>query len=123
MGIGGLDGQGSQHLAFGSQKAHKSGEGPATLAEKRALDKARRDQEEAEAKRLQMEEITFRNFLKRRISGSKNWQEPGEPQGRRRLCKKWLKPVIGSMPFKDIAPIHFERVKEYGRSKQESAES
>jgi hypothetical protein len=75
------------------KKAHKSGEGPATLAEKRALEQTRRDQEEeeAEAKGLDVEGITFSEFFEKTyLPAAKISKGPGSLKAEDILYEKWL---------------------------------
>jgi len=94
------------------KKAFTTGDGPARLSEKRKLKEEEQKQEEAEQEKEAQESITFKQF----------WKETYAPIARRSkdlksykpektYYRKWIKPVIGKMPFKTIFPLHLEKIK------------
>ena len=87
------------------KKAHKTGEGLTRLAEKRQKVK---QQKEKRAK----DQVTFSDFFNDVYYPQA--QADKDPQSYKRengLFKNWISPVIGALPFKDIAPIHLEKIK------------
>lgn len=87
------------------KEAHKTGKGPVTLSEKRANVKQQKDQTERDM-------ITFKDFFDDTYYPQA--QADKDPQSFNReksLFKKWISPVIGALPFKDVAPIHLEKIK------------
>jgi site-specific recombinase XerD len=94
------------------KKAHLTGEGPQTLGEKRRLEQEKRDFAAAERKRKAKEEMPFslyfeENYLPEAKANKKydTWRRENN------LFEYWIKPAIGKMPFKDIRPLHLERIK------------
>ena len=94
------------------KKAHLTGEGPQTLAEKRAIENERRQFEQDEKERIKKESLSFRHYFKRiyypEAKHNKNWRSYRREES---LFRLWIEPVIGRMPFKDIRPFHMEKVK------------
>jgi integrase len=86
-------------------QAATTGKGEATLSERRETQKTERAEEAAG-----------------RVKFEKFWAETYLPQAQadksaetivkeRSVFKKWLSPLLGSLPFKSISPIHIERLK------------
>jgi integrase len=94
------------------KKAHLTGEGPQTLAEKRAIENERRQLEKAEKERKKKETLTFKHYFKKiyypEAKHNKNWRSYRREES---LFRLWIEPVIGRMPFKDIRPFHMEKIK------------
>ena len=87
------------------KRAHKTGKGLSRLSEKRQKIKR---QKEIKAK----EQITFSDFFNDVYYPQA--QADKDPQSYKRekgLFKNWISTVIGTLPFKDIAPIHLEKIK------------
>ncbi len=56
------------------------------------------------------EELTLGDFIERHyipwaMSNKKTWQDD---EG---LYRRWIKPVLGNLPMKDISPFHLEKIK------------
>jgi len=106
------------------KKAHLTGEGPQTLAEKRAFENERRDQERFEKERIEKETLSFSNYFRERYfpeaKVNKGWRSYQREDSLHRL---WIEPVIGKMPFKDIRPFHLERIKKNLVDAERSARS
>jgi site-specific recombinase XerD len=87
------------------KKAHKTGTGPATLAEKREKVKDKKEQDIRD-------KSTFGDFFTKtyypQAKADKDEQSYKREHG---LFKNWIKPVIGALRLKDIAPIHLEKIK------------
>ena len=94
------------------KKAHLTGDGPQTLAEKRAIEKERRQFEQAENERINKESFTFGHYFKTiyypEAKNNKKWRSYRREES---LFRLWIEPIIGRMPFKDIRPFHMERIK------------
>ncbi|MHC1792000.1 tyrosine-type recombinase/integrase [Solidesulfovibrio sp.] len=94
------------------KKAHVTGEGPKTLQAKRDLEKAR---EEVKAKALASQEaeaVTFGSIFEGvYLESARQNKKPNSVQTEKGLFKKWVGPVIGDVPLKDISPFHLERIK------------
>jgi len=84
---------------------YRRGEGPTTLAEKMELEEKRK-------KKKAMKNISFGKIFK-----DQYYPNAKENKGLQSciremsLFKKWIKPVIGSMPLEKIAPIQLEKIK------------
>ncbi len=94
------------------KKAHLTGEGPQTLAEKRAIENERRQLEKTEKERIKKETLTFKHYFKKiyypEAKHNKNWRSYRREES---LFRLWIEPVVGRMPFKDIRPFHMEKIK------------
>ena len=94
------------------RKSQTLGEGPQTLAEKRALEAEKRERAEAEERRLKKENMTFKEYFEQTYfpiaKANKGWRSYERENS---LFKLWIDPVIGKMPFKDIRPFHIEKLK------------
>ena len=95
------------------QENQRRGEGPRTLREKRALEAAERKAKEQQAEQAEKDSLTFDKVFtdqylphikaNRRNARSCKYEES--------YYKKWIKPVIGGKPLKDVAPFHLEKIK------------
>ncbi len=94
------------------KKNHLTGEGPQTLAEKRAIELEKKELERARLAQLERDTLTFSNYFINRYypesKTNKNWRSYSREDG---LFRLWIEPVIGKMPFKDIRPFHLEKIK------------
>lgn len=97
------------------KQARRTGEGEATLKERR---------QRAEAKRIEKERlaITFNDV----------WKDEYLPQAKadrgedalireESIYKLWIKPVIGDKPMMEIAPVHLEKIKSNMKKKGKAA--
>lgn len=83
-----------------------------TLAEKRQIEQAKREQVHAEAERLEKEGITFGQFFDETyLPLAEITKKPGTIRTEKIHFEQWLKPVIGDLPFREISPFHLEKVK------------
>lgn len=102
----------------------KIGEGPQTLKEKRNLEEARREQEVAEAERLEREAVAFDAFFTETYlplaRSSKRLTSIRREEG---LHSVWIKPVIGDMAMKDISPFNIEKLKSRMAAGEQSVRS
>ena len=87
------------------KKAAKRGKGETSLAEKRK--KAKQEKE-----KIARDEITFSKFFTETYFPLAKTEKAFKSHDRERgLFENWINPVIGKLPFKDIAPIHLEKIK------------
>ena len=94
------------------QKAKTLGEGPASLEEKRALDRERREKERLEKTRLEKEGLTFGQFFTATYFPiQQTSKKKGSYEAEDALFKLWISPVIGNIPFKSISNFHMEKLK------------
>lgn len=88
------------------------GKGPQTLREQRTIEKEKKEAEEIEKSRLQAEKVTFADiFTKEYFPIAKQNKTKGAWSTEESLFEKWIEPIIGTLPLKDISPIHLERIK------------
>jgi len=90
----------------------RRGEGPRTLREKRALEDEARRHKEVMAEEEARDGLTFAALFEVHYTPSskphkaeKTWErEEG-------LYTKWIKPVLGGLTLKEVAPFHIEKIK------------
>jgi len=82
------------------------------MAEKRAIEKARRESVKAEQERIEREAVTLSNFFIHQYlpiaRANKKEKSVEREEG---LFNIWISPALGHMPMKDIAPFHLEQLK------------
>ncbi len=106
------------------KEAHKKGEGPTSLKEKREIEKKRKEEERAEKLRKEKEAITFKEFFDDTYypnakANKKEYTYKREDA----LFRLWIAPVVGNKPFKDISPFDLEKIKKSMNSKKQSPRS
>ena len=98
---------------------YKSGSGPTSLADEKEI---LRQALQAEKEQRRKEEQTHLEEEKRNISLSKFFttvyfphakaeKKPDTYGTEERLFRLWIKPVIGKLPFNEIAPFHLDKIK------------
>lgn len=100
------------------REAARKGEGPTSLAEKREAAEVKRQAEaqakaQAERSALSFTEAFEEHYLPH-TSQTKSVRSVASEKG---VFANWIKPVIGGLPLKDIAPIHVERIRKNMRDK------
>ncbi len=94
------------------RKAQVTGEGPRTLAEKREQAKEQMETEKARLEKEDKESLTFKDIFEDKYlpqaKTEKSLKSINSEQG---LFEKWINPVIGDLPLKDVAPINLEKIK------------
>jgi len=95
------------------REAAVKGEGPVRLAEKREIEDSRKAADEAEQERLEKDAVTFDSFFTDTYlplaKSSKKESSTNREEG---LYSVWIKPVIGHLPLKDVAPFTLEKLKQ-----------
>ncbi len=94
------------------RKNLKTGEGPATLAEKRLLAERIKEADERHAEMIAMENIPFRQFFidnyylhaKSNITKKSYLREES-------LFRLWIDLVIGHLPFREVSLSHLDQIK------------
>ena len=90
----------------------KAGEGPQTLAEKRTIEQAHKAAKEEAAALQKKENVTFGYYFEKVYYPT---FEVGRKKDTTRKAnehfKKWLDPVIGQIPLKNIKPFTLEKIK------------
>lgn len=89
----------------------RKGEGPQTLREKRELEEAKRQEELAQKERRKRDRTTFAMVWPAYIEQARADKLEGTCYREEQLYLRWVKPVIGHIPMKKIAPIQLERIK------------
>jgi len=102
-------------------------EGPRTLREKKTLEDTKRQKEAEEKEQEEKDRLTFKELveghLKAPFETDKNGRKKKSTTTEQGYLKNWIFPVIGSMPLKDIAPIHLERIRADMAKKKKAARS
>lgn len=99
----------------------REGRGPVSIREKRAIAKKQRDQERQQSERAAEKNISFGQFFEDTywpIAQSSKKRESYRKE--REHFNKWIQPVVGDLPFKDISQIQVEKIK---RNMQKSKRS
>lgn len=92
--------------------AAKLGEGPKRLKEKRDLDTERREIRKREKARQEAENITFKTYFKETyLPAAETHKSAGTCTKEQGHVDRWIGPVIGNKPFKDINSFDIERLK------------
>ncbi len=86
------------------KQAKVTGEGPATLKEKRKAAEARREQTERDR-------ITFNEAWAKYLPQAKADRGEKATYTEEGLHRRWVEPVVGDKLLKEIAPIHLEKLK------------
>lgn len=90
----------------------KVGKGPQTLAEKRNFEKERRELEQAEREKLEKENITFNKFFEENyLPWASGNRKDNTIRMEKILHKKWIYPILGTIPLSQIAPVQIEKIK------------
>ena len=86
------------------KQAKVTGEGPATLKEKRNAAEAKR-------KTKERDQTTFNEVWEKYLPQAKADRGENSLVREESMFRLWVEPVIGNMPLKVIAPIHLEKIK------------
>jgi len=89
-------------------KAHKTGEGPTTLSEKRKI----KEEQKLETERNLREQVTFGHFFKTKYypQVKENVTEKSYKR-EEQLFRMWINNVIGDLPFGEITVLHLDKIK------------
>lgn len=93
------------------KEAHRTGDGPASLAEKRAKAEAERKALQEAEEQQARESVTLAHVWEKYTAVAKANKTPRTIRNEEQCFRLWIAPAIGSKPLKDIAPIHLERIK------------
>ncbi|MBB5349295.1 site-specific integrase [Desulfoprunum benzoelyticum] len=99
-----------------------TGSGPATLEEKRQIERNRRAEEVKQEAAERVANITFAEiFTEHYLPVSKsNKRNQQSWQREEQFFRLWINPVIGEKPMREIAPIHLEKIKRAMTLKEKS---
>lgn len=93
-------------------EAKRLGEGPQTLREQREINRAARDADAVRKAIEKKEAVTVDHvFTSDYLPQAKVDKKPKTCTREECLWKLWIKPVIGSMPFKEVSPVDLEKIK------------
>ncbi len=99
------------------KRAAKTGKGETSLAEKRKVMRKRK-------RAAKKAEITFSDFFDDTYYPQAEADKDRQSYRREKsLAKRWIKPIIGTLPFKDISPIHLEKIKHTMKKAEQSPRS
>lgn len=106
------------------KEAHRTGKGPQTLKESRELAQERRAAKKAEKEKAEKDAIILKEFYEENYMPLMlTSKKPGSIHAEKVLFKNWIKPYIGGMAFKDIYPLHIEKIKKAMTDKGKSQRS
>lgn len=90
----------------------KAGSGPKSPKEKRKFADERMAHERAEQEQIEKEAITFDDFFNDTyLPQIKADKKPRTAQREEGFFNNWFKPILASLPLKDISPFHLEKLK------------
>lgn len=90
----------------------KVGKGPQTLAEKRAMLIKRKGDEKAAQEKAEKETVTFGQYFEKvYFPTSETGKKEDTARKWKEHFKKWIEPVIGNIPLKDVTPFAIEKIK------------
>lgn len=90
----------------------KAGSGAKSPKEKRRIANEKEEQLKTEAERKAKEAVTFGAFFTDTyLPAAKIDKKESSSAREEGLYKKWLKPVIGNVPLRGIAPLNLEKIK------------
>lgn len=88
------------------------GRGPQSLAEKREIERQRKEAEKAAQEQAERENVTFSYYFEKvYFPTSKIGKKDETTRKETEHFNKWIEPVIGNMPFKEIKPFAIEKIK------------
>ena len=87
--------------------AHRTGEGPQTLRQKRAIKVM---QEVAEVYIAQRDAMCFSEIFDQYFAATKNDKVQDSRRRELKLFTKWIKPVLGDIPLKDISVVDLQKI-------------
>jgi len=91
---------------------HGKKEAPTRIAEQRELERQRKEAEKAEQEQAESEAVTFGYYFEKVYYPT--FQVGRKKETTRKAnehFKKWLDPVIGNIPLKDVKPFTLEKIK------------
>jgi len=106
------------------KEAHRTGRGPKSLSEAREIAEQERQKNTEAKEQAEKEAITLKEFYKDSyLSVLTTSKKPGSIHAEKILFAKWIKPYIGTMAFKDIYPLHIEKIKKTMMEKNSKGKS
>lgn len=106
------------------KEAIRTGRGPQSLKEGREIAEKHQAIKKAEKEKAEREAVTFGEFYKNSyLPVLEMNKSTGSIHAEKILFEKWIKPYIGSVAFKDIYPLHVEKIKKAMVDKGKAARS
>jgi integrase len=94
------------------KEAHRLGEGPASLREKREAETTRRQQAEEDAQREARERHTLPEFFEQEfLPGAKLTLKAESVRKMEEHMRNWIAPAMGLIPMRDIRQFHLEKLR------------
>ncbi|MDR1031889.1 MAG: site-specific integrase [Holosporales bacterium] len=93
------------------KEAHRTGIGLRTMAERRRAQKEEAKKEEVARIQREREQTTFAAIFNKYYKQATQDKVPRLCENEKVLFSKWLNPLIGSMPMKEISPFILEKLK------------
>lgn len=95
------------------KEAAKKGAGPVRMAEKREVAEKQRAAAEAAKKREEKESVTITHYFENVYfpSTKADGKSAAGLRTEKSLFELWIKPVMGTLAFKEVTPIHVEKVR------------
>jgi integrase len=94
------------------KEAARKGEGPVSLAEKRAQATVKRKAEQEAAAKAKRDSLTFGvAFHKHYLPHTSQTKSKVSVRGEKGVFHNYMAPLIGNLPLIKIAPIHIERIR------------
>ncbi|TSA09601.1 MAG: site-specific integrase [Deltaproteobacteria bacterium] len=91
---------------------HGKKEAPTRIGEKRALEKQRKEAEKAAQELAEKENVTFGHYFENvYFPTAKTGKKKDTTRKGKEHFKKWIAPVIGNTPLKDVKPFAIEKIK------------
>ncbi|MBN2058922.1 MAG: site-specific integrase [Deltaproteobacteria bacterium] len=105
------------------KEANRTGRGPKTLKESREISEERRAVKEAEKEKAARDSITFGEYFEKDYLPNQSFKKFNTIRTEKVYFKTWINPYIGGMVFKDILPLHIEKIKKAMTDKRKAARS
>lgn len=87
--------------------------GPVSLAEERTLVVQQQEEAEKQAREEQARNITFDEYFNSDyLSAARAEKKPRTVSSEVSLYEKWVKPVVGDVPIREIVDWHFDKLKQ-----------
>ncbi len=93
------------------REANRLGEGPASIAEQRQLMAQRREKEKLEEVEAKKKAVSMEHYWNLSYWPAQGHKSNGSKVAENALWSKWLKPILGSTPLKELTAADLEQVK------------
>lgn len=94
------------------KEAHRLGEGPASLREKRETEEARRQEVQEAAQQEARDRLTLPEFFETEyLPGAKLTLKAESARKMEEHMRNWIAPAMGRIPMRDIRQFHLEKLR------------